>query len=311
MSSKSFGRPKHGRKSTGDDDVSPGKDRSSKRRKTAHRDDGIAGVYAKKIQEAESALKRDMQAMEAELAKEEAIYAAAMERIVSVRRESAIWRGERMAQWDTTRRELMAQQQDAELAAELARVRMKQPQPTRPVDRQARVRERLKKRTAELKQAEAERAAKQQPEIIVEDGICYISDLDDEFMEALDGDTPVGSDSDDRDSLASADSISDDDLDRNIPMSPIGENIEVEQGDESDDDLEVDVSVLVRESIMIHDASHAPTSSTLDREASERRAREQAELLERQARARAEVEHAEAERARATGAGTKGTARKV
>ncbi|CAE6485050.1 unnamed protein product [Rhizoctonia solani] len=297
MSSKSFGRPKHGRKSTGDDDVSPGKDRSSKRRKTAHRDDGIAGVYAKKLQEAESALKRDMQAMEAELAKEEAIYAAAMERIVSVRRESAIWRGERMAQWDTTRRELMAQQQDAELAAELARVRMKQPQPTRPVDRQARVRERLKKRTAELKQAEAERAAKQQPEIIVEDGICYISDLDDEFMEALDGDTPVGSDSDDRDSLASADSISDDDLDRNIPMSPIGENIEVEQGDESDDDLEVD-GLSNHSDYVTDDASHAPTSSTLDREASERRAREQAELLERQARARAEVEHAEAERAR-------------
>ncbi|KAH7336843.1 hypothetical protein B0J17DRAFT_445260 [Rhizoctonia solani] len=46
------------------------------------------------------------------------------------------------------------------------------------------------------------------------------------------------------------------------------------------------------------DASHTPTSATFDREASERRAREQAELLERQARARAEVEYAEAERAR-------------
>ncbi|CAE6347304.1 unnamed protein product [Rhizoctonia solani] len=261
-------------------------------------DDGIAGVYAKKLQEAEAALKRDMQAMEGELAKEEAAYAAAMERIISVRRQSAIWRGERMAQWDATRRELMAQQQDSELAAELARVRMKQSHPTRSMDRPGRVRERLKKRTAELKQAEAERAAKQQPEIIVEDGICYISDLDDEFMEALDGGTPMHSESDDRDSLASADSISDDDFDdRNAPMSPIGENIEVEQGDESDDDLEVD-GLSNHSDYVTDDASHAPTSSTLDREASARRAREQAELLERQARARAEVEHAQAERAK-------------
>ncbi|KAG8726814.1 hypothetical protein FRC11_014433, partial [Ceratobasidium sp. 423] len=259
-------------------------------------DDGIAAVYAKKLQAAEAALKRDMQEMEGELAKEEAIYATAMERIVNVRRQSAIWRGERMSQWDATRRELMAQQQDAELAAELARVRMKQSHVTRATDRQGRVRERLKKRTAELKQAEAERAAKQQPEIIVEPDICYISDLDDEFMEALDGSSLIGSDSDDRVSLASADSISDVESDHNIPMSPIGENIEVEEGDESDDDLEVD-GLSNHSDYVTDDASHTPTSSTLDREAFERRAREQAEL-ERQARARAEVEQAEAERAR-------------
>ncbi|KAJ1303467.1 hypothetical protein OPQ81_011655 [Rhizoctonia solani] len=281
MSSKPPSRPKHGRKSTGSDD--------------GH--DGIAAVYAKKLQAAEASLKRDMQAMEAELAKEEAIYAAAMERIVSVRRESAIWRAGRMAQWDATRRELMAQQQDAELAAELARVRMKQSHAPRPADRQTRVRERLKKRTAELKQAEAERAAKQQPEIILDDEICYISDLDDEFMEALDSNTPVTSDSEDHDSLASADSISDAGSARNVPMSPIGENIEVEQGDESDDDLEVD-GLSNHSDYVTDDASHAPTSATLDYEASELRAREQAEFLERQARARAEVEQAEAERAR-------------
>ncbi|EUC60287.1 hypothetical protein RSOL_335610, partial [Rhizoctonia solani AG-3 Rhs1AP] len=141
MSSKSYGRPKHGRKSTGSDDghVSPGKDRGNKRRKTAHMgDDGIASVYSKKLQAAEVLLKKDIQAMETELAREEAIYAAAMERIVHVRRESAIWRAERMTQWDATRRELMAQQQDAELAAELARVRMKQSYPTRPIDKRER-----------------------------------------------------------------------------------------------------------------------------------------------------------------------------
>ncbi|CUA77227.1 hypothetical protein RSOLAG22IIIB_06582 [Rhizoctonia solani] len=300
MSSKAYGRPKHGRKSTGSDDghVSPGKDRGNKRRKTAHMgDDGIASVYAKKLQAAEAMLKKDIQAMETELAKEEAIYSAAMERIVNVRRESAIWRAERMSRWDAARRELMAQQQDAELAAELARVRMKQSYTTRPIDRRERVRERLKKRTAELKQAEAERAAKQQPEIIVEDGICYISDLDDESMEALDDHTPLNSDSEDNDSLASADSISDVESDHGIPMSPIGENIEVEQGDESDDDLEVD-GLSNHSDYVTDDASHTPTSSTFDREASARRAREQAELLERQARARAEVEQAEAERAR-------------
>ncbi|KAF8754986.1 hypothetical protein RHS01_05570 [Rhizoctonia solani] len=296
MSSKSFGRPKHGRKSTGDDDVSPGKDRSSKRRKTAHRDDGIAGVYAKKLQEAESALKRDMQAMEAELAKEKRFMLRRWNVLLAFDESLQFGVGKGWPNGIQHGASSWPSNKMPNLRPSL-RGRMKQPQPTRPVDRQARVRERLKKRTAELKQAEAERAAKQQPEIIVEDGICYISDLDDEFMEALDGDTPVGSDSDDRDSLASADSISDDDLDRNIPMSPIGENIEVEQGDESDDDLEVD-GLSNHSDYVTDDASHAPTSSTLDREASERRAREQAELLERQARARAEVEHAEAERAR-------------
>jgi hypothetical protein len=191
--------------------------------------------------------------METHMAREEAIYAAAMERIVNARREATIWRTERMAQWDATRRELMARQQDAELAAELARMRVKKAREARSNDRMERRKERIKRQVAELKRAEAERTARQQPEIILEDDICFISDLDDEFMEAEDDNSPSSSDMEDDDSLASADTYSDAGSDeRNQPMSPIGEKIEVDQGDESDDDLEVEVSVSILKTLKAH-----------------------------------------------------------
>ena len=296
------GRPKHGRKSTdGDDPVSPGKARSTKRRKTAHvENDGIAAAYAEQLQAAEASLKTDMSAMEAHMAHEEAMYSAAMERIVNARREAAVWRAERMSQWDATRRELMARQQDAELAAELARMRVKKAREAKSHDRMDRRKERIKKRAAELKRAEAERAARQQPEVVLEDDICFLSEFDDDSMGAEDDTMSSGMGDNDNDSLVSADTLSDDGTDdRKFPRSPIGEKIEVDQGDESDDDLEVDIDELSNHSDYVtDDDSRAPTSSTLDREASARRAWERAQYLERQARARAELEQAEADRER-------------
>lgn len=185
------------------------------------------------------------------MAREEAAYAAAMERIVNARREASIWRENRFAQWDTTRRELMAGQQDAELAAELARMRVrkaKEEAMSKEKDKEGRRRERRKRRAAELKRAEADRAARQEPEVVVEGDLCYISDLEDEFMDAEDEHTPSSSDMGDDDSLdaASAETHIDDDtedeMELNTTMRP--GKIEVDEGDESDDDLEVDVSFL-------------------------------------------------------------------
>lgn len=189
------------------------------------------------------------------MAQEEAIYAAAMERIVNARREAAVWRTERMSQWDAARRELMARQQDAELAAELARMRVRKAREARFMGRR---KERMKKRTAELRRAEAERTARQEPEIILEDDICFISDLDDDLMETDEDNTPGDSDLGDNDSLASAQTYSDDGYNSKFsPLSPLGENIEVEveQGDESDDNLEVEVSELFLRSPKIPDLS--------------------------------------------------------
>lgn len=299
---------KHRRKSTASDEdqpVSPGKARGSKRRKTTHiEDDGIASSYAQKLLEAENALKSDLAAWEAHMAREEAAYAAAMERIVNARREASIWRENRISQWDTTRRELMAGQQDAELAAELARMRFRKAREKEEAmtkDREGRRKERRKKRAAELRRAEADRAARQQPEVIVEGDLCYISDLDDEFMDAEDEHTPSSSDMGDDDSLDGAsvgthiDDDTEDEMDVNITARP--GKIEVEQGDESDEDLEVE-GLSNHSDYMTDDDSHItePTSSTRQREAAQAEARAR---IEREARARAEVEQANAERERA------------
>lgn len=183
------------------------------------------------------------------MAREEAAYAAAMERIVNARREASIWRDNRISQWDTTRRELMAAQQDAELAADLAQMRVqKAKEDAMYRDREGRRRERRKKRAAELRRAEADRAARQQPEVIVEGDLCYISDLDDEFMDAEDEHTPSSSDIGYEDHLdaASADTDLDDDTEDEMELNTTARpgKIEVEEGDESDDDLEVEVSFL-------------------------------------------------------------------
>lgn len=183
------------------------------------------------------------------MAREEAAYAAAMERIVNARREAGIWRDNRISQWDTTRRELMAGQQDAELAAELARMRMRRAkEEAMSKDKEGRRKERRKRRAAELRRAEADRAARQQPEVIVEGDLCYISDLDDEFMDAEDEHSVSSSDMGDNDSLdaASAETHVDDDTEDEMELNTTARpgKIEVEEGDESDEDLEVDVSLL-------------------------------------------------------------------
>jgi hypothetical protein len=178
------------------------------------------------------------------MAREEAGYAAAMERIVNARRESAIWRANRMAQWDATRRELMARQQDLELAAELARMRVRKAKEAAFKEKTGQLQERKKKKNAELRRAEAERAARQEPEVMVD--LCYISDLDDEFMDAEDERASSISDFGDDDSVDGAsaqthgDGHSEDEAMANTTARP--GKIEVEEGDESDDDLGIDVS---------------------------------------------------------------------
>ncbi|KAG8777760.1 hypothetical protein FRC12_000210 [Ceratobasidium sp. 428] len=300
-------KPKHPRKSTGSDldqPASPSKSHASKRRKTDHvKDDGVAAAFLKKIQAAENTLKADLTACEAHMAREEAEYAAAMERIVNARREAALWRADRIAQCDAIRRELMAQQQDAELAAELSRMRFKDAQETRKASLKERHdfrQERKKKKNAELRRAEEERAARQQPEIIVEPDLCYISDLDDEFMDAEDEPATSISDFDDAESVDSASVHShaddyEDEIMANTTARP--GKIEVEEGGESDDDLEIDG--LSNHSDCTDDSENIPMpsfKSHLKTKQAEARARQ--ELLERQARARAEAEQAYAERER-------------
>ncbi|QRV77769.1 hypothetical protein RhiJN_05784 [Ceratobasidium sp. AG-Ba] len=299
--------PKHPRKSTGSDVeqlASPDKSRSTKRRKVDHVDDGIAASFIRKIAAAEQALKDDLAACEAHMAREEAEYAAAMERIVNARREAAIWRADRIAQLDATRRELMAQQQDAELAAEMARIRLKRAQEAKEA-KEASVKEsndirheRKKRRNAELKRAEEERAARQQPEIIVESDLCYISDLDDEFMDAEDEPATSISDFDDGSSTQSHADETDDELMANTTARP--EKIEVEEGGESDDDQAIEDLISNHSDYSDDSAQPPPTSSFKSHlKAAQAEARARQELLERQARARAEAEQAFAAREQA------------
>ncbi|KAG8738502.1 hypothetical protein FRC10_006787 [Ceratobasidium sp. 414] len=302
-------KAKQPRKSAGSDverPTSPGKARSTKRRKTDHvKDDGVAAAFLKKIHTAENALKEDLAACEAHMAREEAEYAAAMERIVNARREAAIWREGRIAQCDGIRRELMAQQQDAELAAELARMRVRKAQGAREAslkERHDQRQERKKRKNAELRRAEEERAARQQPEIIVESDLCYISDLDDEFMDAED--EPASSISDfDGDSAdgASVHSHADDDSEDEVMANTTARpgKIEVDEGGESDDELEIE-DLSNHSDYTDDDSSHAPPlpSFRSHLKAAQAAARAQQELRERQARARAEAEQAYAERER-------------
>ncbi|KAG9119951.1 hypothetical protein FRC07_004784 [Ceratobasidium sp. 392] len=298
-------KPKQPRRSTGSDGELPegaGKNHSSKRRKTGHvKDDGVAATFLRKIQAAENSLKEDLAACEAQMAHEEAAYAAAMERIVSFRRQAAIWRQERIAQCDATRRELMAQQQDAELSAELSRMRFKKSQEAKEAslkEKHDQRQERKKRKNAELRRAEEERAARQQPEIIVEPDLCYISDLDDEFMDAEDEPATSISDFDDGESLdsASVHSRADDDYDETMANTTARpEKIEVEEGDESDDDLEIDG--LSNHSDSSDDSDHGPSLSSFTAHLKAAKAEARAQQ-ERQARTRAEAEQAYAERER-------------
>ncbi|KAG8705671.1 hypothetical protein FRC08_001523 [Ceratobasidium sp. 394] len=199
----------------------------------------------------------------------------------------------------------MAQQQDAELVAELARMRLRKAQEAREAalkEKHDQRQERRKRKNAELRRAEEERAARQQPEIILESDVCYISDLDDEFMDAED--EPASSISEfDGDSVdgASVHSHANDDHEDELMANTTARpgKIEVDEGGESDDELEIED--LSNHSDCSDDSNHAPPPPSFKShlKAAQATARAQQELRERQARARAEAEQAYAERERA------------